>query len=322
MTHNILIIEDDTDINNMTADALKKEGYGCTQAFSGTEGLLYIEKEPYSLVILDLMLPGMNGEELLPQIKEKQAVPVIVVSAKDSLDSKVELLTSGAEDYMTKPFEIQELIARIGVQIRRFADTQGGKPEVLTYKDLQLRPDSFTATVHGKSIDLTRQEFKILGYELELEPLDFGACVYSTLFSFYEDFQKKGIEPHTDFCDGHLMISGNEEAIRRALQNLIKNALEHGGTQISFLLFRKNGFAGFRCSNQVTNGGEIDIGQVFQRFYKADSARTHTSAGLGLAIARGLVEKMGGTATAELKDDIFSVTLQFPCLDFPPRNAL
>ncbi len=162
MIHKILIIEDDTDINNMTADALKKAGYGCTQAFSGTEGLLYIEKEPYSLVILDLMLPGMNGEELLPQIKEKQAVPVIVVSAKDSLDSKVELLTSGAEDYMTKPFEIQELIARIGVQIRRFADTQGGKPEVLTYKDLQLCLDSFTATVQGKSIELTRQEFKIL----------------------------------------------------------------------------------------------------------------------------------------------------------------
>ena len=122
----ILIIEDDTDINNMMAEALQKAGYECTQAFSGTEGLLYIERDAFSLAVLDLMLPGMNGEKLLPQIKEKQNIPVIVVSAKDSIDSKVGLLTSGAEDYLTKPFDIQEFIARVGVQIRRFSG-QGGK---------------------------------------------------------------------------------------------------------------------------------------------------------------------------------------------------
>lgn len=158
----ILIIEDNTDINNMMADALQKAGYSCIQAFSGTEGLLYIEKDPYDLVILDLMLPGLNGEALLPQVKAKQSIPVIVVSAKDSLDSKVELLSSGAEDYMTKPFEIQELIARVGVQIRRFAGEKELKPATLTYKDLQLHTDSFTVSVNGKNIDLTRQEFKIL----------------------------------------------------------------------------------------------------------------------------------------------------------------
>ncbi len=158
----ILIIEDDTAINNMIADALQKAGYTCAQAFSGTEGLLYIEKEPYALVILDLMLPGLNGEALLPQLKARQNVPVIVVSAKDSLDSKVELLTSGAEDYMTKPFEIKELVARAGVQIRRFSGTQDAGSSILTYKDLQLNPDSFTVSVKGEAIDLTKQEFKIL----------------------------------------------------------------------------------------------------------------------------------------------------------------
>ena len=110
----ILIIEDDTDINNMMAEALRKAGYECTQAFSGTEGLLYIERDAFDLAVLDLMLPGMNGEALLPQIKAGQNVPVIVVSAKDSIDSKVGLLTSGAEDYLTKPFDIQEFIARVG----------------------------------------------------------------------------------------------------------------------------------------------------------------------------------------------------------------
>ena len=157
----ILIIEDDTDINNLMADALGKAGYACTQAFSGTEGLLYVERESFSLVLLDLMLPGKNGEPLLPLIKEQQKIPVIIVSAKDSLDSKVTLLNSGAEDYITKPFEVQELIARIGVQIRRFSSEKQQK-ENLKYKDLTLHSDSFSASINDSEIILTKQEFKIM----------------------------------------------------------------------------------------------------------------------------------------------------------------
>lgn len=159
---NILIIEDDTDINNVIAEALNKAGYACTQAFSGTEGLLYIDKDLFSLVILDLMLPGMNGETLLPQIKEKQQIPVIVVSAKDNLNSKLHLLTAGAEDYLTKPFEIQELVARVGVQIRRFSGFIEQPQQMLQYKDLILNTASFSAAMHGQDISLTKQEFKIL----------------------------------------------------------------------------------------------------------------------------------------------------------------
>ena len=104
MQYRILVIEDDTDINNVIADTLTKAGYICTQAFSGTEALLYLERENYALAVMDLMLPGLSGEDLLPKLKEKQSIPVIVVSAKDGLDSKINLLTSGAEDYITKPF--------------------------------------------------------------------------------------------------------------------------------------------------------------------------------------------------------------------------
>lgn len=162
----ILIIEDDTDINNMMADALRKARYECAQAFSGTEGLLYIGRDAFDLAVLDLMLPGMNGEDLLPQIKAEQNIPVIVVSAKDSIDSKVGLLTSGAEDYLTKPFDIQEFVARVGVQIRRFAgkgeESSGGQSDVLSYRELVLHTDSYTAAVGGRPVELTRQEFKIL----------------------------------------------------------------------------------------------------------------------------------------------------------------
>ena len=121
----ILIVEDDNNINHMIKEMLTKKGYSCIQAFSGTEGLLYANNEEIQLIIMDLMLPGMSGEELLMKIKSMKNIPVIVLSAKDSLDSKIELLTNGAEDYMTKPFEMEELVARVGVQIRRFSGTEG-----------------------------------------------------------------------------------------------------------------------------------------------------------------------------------------------------
>ena len=161
MQYRILVIEDDTDINNVIADTLTKAGYICTQAFSGTEALLYLERENYALAVMDLMLPGLSGEDLLPKLKEKQSIPVIVVSAKDGLDSKINLLTSGAEDYITKPFEIQELVARVGVQIRRFAGSEE-TPKLLQYKDRVVNQASFTASANGEEIVLTKQEFKIL----------------------------------------------------------------------------------------------------------------------------------------------------------------
>lgn len=158
----ILIVEDDTNINNMIKEVLTKQGYECMQAFSGTEGLLYAKQEELLLVLLDLMLPGMSGEELLAEIKKINPTPVIVMSAKDSLDSKVELLTSGAEDYMTKPFELEELVARVGVQVRRFAGQGASTGKKLTYKELVLNEESFSASVEGTELVLTKQEYKIL----------------------------------------------------------------------------------------------------------------------------------------------------------------
>ncbi len=149
-------------------------------------------------------------------------------------------------------------------------------------------------------------------YELACEKMDFSRCVYDTAFSFYEEFQKAGIEPRTDFCDGHLYINGNEEAVRRAVQNLIKNALVHGHTCISLELFQQDGKACFRCSNDVENPEAIDIKQVFSRFYKADAARTHSSTGLGLSIAKGLAERMGGRIAASVSGNQFTVEIAFP----------
>lgn len=161
----ILIIEDDTYINNLIAKSLSREGYSCQQAFSGTEGLLYAKTEQFSLAILDLMLPGINGEELLPQLKNDFNIPVIVLSAKDSLDSKIDLLNAGAEDYITKPFEIGELMARVGVQLRRNTDNKPAKQ--LTHKGLTLNLEEMSAEICGNTLSFTKHEYKILQLLIE-----------------------------------------------------------------------------------------------------------------------------------------------------------
>lgn len=154
---NILVIEDDTAIGNMLEETLMKEGYGVSRAYSGTEAVLVLEKERPDLVLLDLMLPGLNGEEVLTQIRN---IPVIVVSAKADVDNKVELLLGGAVDYVTKPFHTKELLARIAVQLRRASMEE--KPSLLTFDAITLNTDTHRVTLDSKEIHLTRTEYAIL----------------------------------------------------------------------------------------------------------------------------------------------------------------
>lgn len=158
----IMIVEDDTNINHLLKTALEKAGYGVIQAFSGTEAILLLEmKKPVSLVLLDLMLPGISGEEVLKSIREKGELPIIVLTARDSLDEKIGMLTRGADDYITKPFEIGEVLARIQVQLRH-AGRETEKKQIV-YGNLILDKTSYQVSIEGKEIPkLTKQEFAIL----------------------------------------------------------------------------------------------------------------------------------------------------------------
>lgn len=153
----IFIIDDDVYIGDMLEEVLGKAGYNVSRAYSGTEALLFLEKETPDLILLDLMLPGLSGEEILSKIRE---IPVIVVSAKAGLDDKVRLLMDGACDYLTKPFEIRELLARIAVQLRKTKES--GNREQLRVGNLVLDHLSHEVSVSGKKIRLTKTEFAIL----------------------------------------------------------------------------------------------------------------------------------------------------------------
>lgn len=169
----ILIVDDDVYIGDMVAAALTKQGYEPVRAYSGTEALLVLEGTKPDVILLDLMLPGLNGEEIIKRIKD---IPVIVVSAKVGIDDKVTMLTQGAADYMTKPFELRELLARIEVQLRlagRMGSADGenagskenkenNRNDMLTCGVLALNPASHEVTAGEKCVHLTRTEYAIL----------------------------------------------------------------------------------------------------------------------------------------------------------------
>lgn len=160
MNNNILIIEDNVEINNLIKETLEKEGYKCSQAFSGTEGTLCVKMNKYSLIILDLMLPGIVGEDFIKVFRETSDIPILVVSAKTSIDSKVESLGLGADDYLVKPFDIKELKARVKALIRRAQTIVS--TENISYKGITLDKELFDASIQGKPLNLTKQEYKII----------------------------------------------------------------------------------------------------------------------------------------------------------------
>ncbi len=153
----ILIIDDDVAIGNLEQEVLEREGYLVQRAYSGTEALLLLKEKKPNLILLDLMLPGMSGEDILPQI---QGIPVIVVSAKTAVEDKVELLLGGAVDYLTKPFDMKELLARIKVRLREKSSLR--LSPVYTYEELTIDTASHSICVAEKQINLTRTEYAIL----------------------------------------------------------------------------------------------------------------------------------------------------------------
>lgn len=153
----ILIVEDDVNIHNIIEELLKRQDYDIYNAYSGSEAILLLEKEKYDLILLDLMLPAINGEEIIEKV---EGTPIIVLSAKSSSEDKVNCLMLGANDYITKPFDANELLARIEVQLRQ--NNKSNFSKTLKYKDLELLNDTHTVLLNNERINLTKTEYAIL----------------------------------------------------------------------------------------------------------------------------------------------------------------
>lgn len=157
----ILIVEDDNDINSLLYEMLTENGYCASSAYSGTEALIYIENNKYDLILLDLMLPGKSGDELIDIIREKEDMPLIIISAKEERGLKAKMLRAGADDFISKPFDIDEVLARIEANIRRYLKNVKVDDEK-EYKEIKVCDESRIAKVNEVELQLTSTEFDIL----------------------------------------------------------------------------------------------------------------------------------------------------------------
>lgn len=161
---NILIVEDDNDINLLLNDLLKSE-YNTSSAFSGTEALLYFKNssEKFDLIILDLMLPGKNGEEVIAEIRKTSSIPIIVITAKGDTNTLVSVLEMGADDYISKPFDTREVLARIKLHLRKTnVNNIIGEGETLSFENIKIDLSSREIFVNNAPITLTQKEFDML----------------------------------------------------------------------------------------------------------------------------------------------------------------
>jgi DNA-binding response OmpR family regulator len=167
MDKKILIVEDEEKISRFLELELNHEGYAVEQAFDGKKALELLENNTYDLVILDVMLPKLNGMAVLRRLRKFSSVPVIMLTAKDDTMDKVMGLDSGADDYLTKPFEIEELLARIRVCLKRLKKKEVKKSNCLNFNQLEINTDMMTVSYNDESIDLTKKEYELLKFLVE-----------------------------------------------------------------------------------------------------------------------------------------------------------
>ena len=209
----ILIVEDDTDISSSTAQYLRRQGCACTQAFSGTEGRLLWKAGGFDLLLVDLMLPGLSGGELIAEIRTTSRTPIIVLSARAELTDKVELLGLGADDYLTKPYQLEELWARIQVQLRHASAAPAG--ERLRFRDWALDLDGMTLTAAGQPVNLTAHEFKIVELLVRQPKRVFTKQqIYETVWGERYAVEDKTITVHVSNIRAKLRPSGTDSYIQ------------------------------------------------------------------------------------------------------------
>lgn len=155
----ILIVEDDTEIGQLLQDILAQANYESHHLLSGEKAISFLSAQHYDLILLDLMLPGIQGEDLLPKIREINQIPILIISAKGGLESKVAMLQKGADDYISKPFEPKEVIARIEAALRRY---RGNRTNQILYDDIVIDLDAQNVWVQGHEMSLTAKEYAIL----------------------------------------------------------------------------------------------------------------------------------------------------------------
>lgn len=302
----ILIIEDEYSLADAIAEVLKKENFTTNIITDGEEGENEALTNVYDLILLDIMLPNKDGFKILNDLrKEKVDTPIIILTAKSEINDKLNGLENGADDYITKPFHIKELVARVKVVLKRKVNIEN--TDILEYDDLKLdiRTGKMSANGNIENVD-NIQERKIFDVSKETE---------MTISMFESMAYERNVKLSSKIQE-NIMINGNKEDIEHILSTLIDNAKKHteSGNEVIVELSKEKNELIIQVKNEGKEIPEKEREKIFERFYRIDKSRNRNEKryGLGLAIAKSTVKKYNGNIKVLYKDGftIFKVNLQ------------
>lgn len=222
--------------------------------------------------------------------------------------------------YMEKEERIQQVYTNLSHDIRTPLTSMDGYVQLLEQVKDEEKQKKYLGIIRERIESLkeileelfTFTKLKDPDYELALGVLNINRLLKQTIFSYYDNWQARGIEPQLEIAEEEFQILGNETALKRTFQNIIKNALLHGKSDIFIGLRKERKQVVVLFENSISDDRPIDVEQVFERFYKGDASRTHTSTGLGLSIAKEFVELMQGEISARVEDGRFGIEIRFP----------
>lgn len=262
-------------------------------------GLLFIKENNSNLLITqEITYPEINA----------------LVSQLNELIEKHKILT---QEVYRKEYSLKKLITNLSHDIRTPLTSLDGYFELLKNCKDEKERERYNQIIHGRieSLkDLLEQMFLYMKLQNDSYMMDMSDCnvtklLYSCLFSFYQEFTNRGIEPNINFIEDDVYVKANEIGLKRVFENVIKNVLEHGKDSFILEATKQETQLKIEFSNTFDEENPIDLSMVFERFYKADQARTNNSTGLGLSIAKELIEKMGGTIGVRSKENQFTIII-------------
>ena len=245
-----------------------------------------------------------------------------VADLTDELNTLIEQTAALRKEIADSESHLKDTIINLSHDIRTPLTSMDGYFQLLLKSDDPEERQQYAAVISDRLSSLkemldelfTYAKLTNRAYEVELSPCAVNEILLSVLFSFYKDIKQRGIEPLVNVPEQDIFIQGNEPALRRIFQNILKNCIEHGNNQLSVRLINSSDMVQIYFENDYQMQEPIDANKVFDRFYKADGARSKTSTGLGLSIAKELVERLNGSITGNVKNDIFTISITFQLL--------
>lgn len=245
-----------------------------------------------------------------------------VAELTDELNTLIEQTAALRKEIADNESHLKDTIINLSHDIRTPLTSMDGYFQLLLKSDDPVERQQYATVISDRLSSLkemldelfTYAKLTNKAYEVELSPCAVNEILLSVLFSFYKDIKQRGIKPLVNVPEQDIFIQGNEPALRRIFQNILKNCIEHGNNQLSVRLINTADTVQIYFENDYQTQEPIDANKVFDRFYKADGARSKTSTGLGLSIAKELVERLNGSITGNVKNDIFTITITFRLL--------